>query len=182
MSINYCSNCGEPVRNRIPEGDDRPRKVCDACGSIYYKNPKMVVGCIAEWEDKILMCRRAIAPQIGKWTLPAGYLESSETVAEGAIRETWEEAHAAVEIIAPFALFNLPFVDQIYLIFRARMMNLDFSTSPESSEVMLMTEAQIPWDDLAFEVIRKILQRYFENRSRGEFQFQMGDILRKSYI
>lgn len=182
MSINYCSNCGEAVRNRIPEGDDRLRKVCDACGSIYYKNPKLVVGCIAEWEDKILMCRRAIAPQIGKWTLPAGYLESAETVAEGAKRETWEEAHAAVEIIAPFALFNLTFVDQIYLIFRAKMLSPDFRTTPESSEVALMTESQIPWDDMAFEVIHKILQRYFKARPNGEFQFQMGDILKKSYI
>ncbi|MGD9212529.1 MAG: NUDIX hydrolase [Desulfobacteraceae bacterium] len=181
MSVKFCSNCGEKVKERIPEGDDRPRKMCDACGMVYYENPKMVVGCIAEWEDKILMCRRAIAPQIGKWTLPAGYLESAETVAAGAMRETEEEARAKVEIIEPFALYNLAFVDQIYFMFRARLLNLDFGPGPESLEVVLMDEAEIPWDNIAFEVIHKVLQRYFQDRSKGEFNFFMGDIRRGLY-
>lgn len=179
MSINYCSNCGDNVTKRIPEGDDRPRYICDACGAIFYTNPKMVVGCIAEWEDKILMCRRAIAPQIGKWTLPAGYLESAESVADGAKRETWEEACARVDIIEPFALFNLTFVDQIYFLFRAKLLNLDFGPGDESQEVVLMSENEIPWDEIAFEVIRKTLQCYFEDRSNGKFQFKMGDIKKK---
>ena len=139
----------------------------------------MVVGCIPEWEDKILMCRRAIAPQIGKWTLPAGYLESAESVAEGAKRETWEEARAKVEIIEPFALFNLTFVDQIYFLFRAKLLNLDFGPGPESQEVVLMSESEIPWDEIAFDVIRETLQRYFADRSNGTFRFQMGDIQAK---
>jgi ADP-ribose pyrophosphatase YjhB (NUDIX family) len=176
MPIKFCSNCGELVDKRIPNGDDRPRRVCNACGMIYYKNPKLVVGCIVEWKHKILMCRRAIAPQIGKWTLPAGYLESAETVAQGAQRETLEEAKAKVEIVEPYALFNLTFVDQIYLMFRAKLMNLDFGPGPESQEVMLLSEKNIPWDEIAFDVIDKILRAYFIDKSNGSFQFKMGDI------
>ncbi len=182
MSINFCSNCGNAVQKRIPEGDDRPRHICDACGMIFYKNPKLVVGCIPEWEDKILMCRRAIAPQIGKWTLPAGFLESAESVAEGARRETWEEANANVKILEPFALYNLTFVDQIYYIFRARLLSLYFGAGPESQEVMLMKETEIPWDEIAFEVIRRIMRHYFDDRSKGEFQFHMGDMEAKPLI
>jgi ADP-ribose pyrophosphatase YjhB (NUDIX family) len=176
MPIKFCSNCGESVDKRIPKGDDRPRRICDSCGTIHYKNPKLVVGCIAEWKDKVLMCRRAIAPQVGKWTLPAGYLESAETVAQGAQRETIEEAKAKVEIIEPYALFNLTFVDQIYLMFRAKLMNLDFGPGPESQEVTLMSEKNIPWDEIAFNVIHKILRCYFMDKSNGSFQFKMGDI------
>ena len=127
------------------------------------------------------MCRRAIAPQIGRWTLPAGYLESAESVAAGAIRETWEEAQAKVEILAPFALYNLTFVDQVYLMFRAKLLTLDFGPGPESLEVMLMSEAEIPWNDIAFEVIRKVLMRYFEARSKGNFDFFIDDIQAKSF-
>lgn len=176
MTVKFCSNCGESVHKRIPKGDDRPRCICDSCGTIHYKNPKVVVGCIAEWKDKVLMCRRAIAPQVGKWTLPAGYLESAETVAQGAQRETIEEAKAKVEIIEPYALFNLTFVDQIYLMFRAKLMNLDFGPGPESREVTLMSEKNIPWDEIAFNVIHKILRCYFMDKSNGSFQFKMGDI------
>lgn len=179
MPFKYCSNCGECLNQRIPEGDDRLRHICDTCGAIFYNNPKMVVGCIPEWDDKILMCRRAIAPQIGKWTLPAGYLESAESVAEGAKRETWEEARANVDIIEPFALFNLTFVDQIYFLFRAKLLNLNFGPGPESQEVVLMSENEIPWDEIAFDVIRKTLQRYFADRSNGTFRFQIGDIQAK---
>ena len=180
MSVNFCSNCGASVQKRIPQGDDRPRHICDECGMVFYKNPKLVVGCIVEWENKILMCRRAIAPQIGKWTLPAGFLESSESVAEGALRETWEEAKADAEIIEPFALYNLTFVDQIYFIFRTRLKNLDFGAGPESLDVTLMSEEEIPWDEIAFDVIKKIMRHYFSDRAKGEFQFHMGDIQPKT--
>jgi ADP-ribose pyrophosphatase YjhB (NUDIX family) len=179
MPIKFCSNCGGLINKRIPKGDDRLRHICDSCGTVHYKNPKLVVGCIAEWKDKILMCRRAIAPQIGKWTLPAGYLESAETVAQGARRETLEEAKANVDIIEPYALFNLTFVDQIYFIFRAKLINLDFGPGPESQEVVLMTEKDVPWDEIAFDVIKKILKCYFIDKSNGSFQFQMGDIKAK---
>jgi ADP-ribose pyrophosphatase YjhB (NUDIX family) len=182
MPLNFCSNCGGTVSQQIPKGDDRPCHICVSCGTVHYKNPKLVVGCIVEWQDKILMCRRAIAPKIGKWTLPAGYLESAETVAQGALRETWEEARAHVDIIEPYALFNLTFVDQIYFIFRAKLMNLDFSPGPESQAVDLMGQTDIPWKEIAFEVIDEILQRYFKDRSKGKFNFQMGEIKASSLL
>ena len=134
MTMKFCSNCGLPVGYHIPDGDDRPRYVCDACKTIHYENPKMVVGCIAEWEDKILLCRRAIEPRMGKWTIPAGYLENAETVSDGAMRETLEEANARVEIISPYTLYNLTFISQIYFIFRARLMDINFGPTEESSE------------------------------------------------
>jgi len=176
--MNYCSNCGEKVSYRIPADDERPRYVCDACHMIHYQNPKIVVGCIPEWEDKILLCRRAIAPWIGKWTLPAGYLENAETLAEGARREAREETNADVEIISPYNLFNLTFINQIYLMFRARLIDTKFGPSAESSHVELVAEEDIPWDDLAFNVIRETLTQYFSDRPKGVFDFQMNDLSR----
>lgn len=178
--MKYCSNCGAKVDYRIPEGDDRPRFVCDSCQTIHYQNPKIVVGCIPEWEDKILFCRRAIEPRRGKWTLPAGYLENHETLAEGARRETLEESKADVEILSPYAMFNLTFIDQIYLMFRARLRKSSFGPTPESSEVQLIAEKDIPWDDLAFNVIRETLALYLKDRVDGTFHFQIGEISRHS--
>ena len=176
--MNYCSNCGEKVSYRIPEDDERPRYVCDVCHVIHYENPKIVVGCIPEWGNKILLCRRAIEPWIGKWTLPAGYLENSETLAEGARREAREETNADVEIISPYNLFNLTFINQIYLMFRARLIDTNFGPSAESSHVKLVAEEDIPWDDLAFNVIRETLVQYFRDRPKGSFRFQMNDLSR----
>jgi len=176
--MNFCSNCGAKLDHRIPEGDDRPRFVCDACHIIHYQNPKIVVGCIPEWKDKILLCQRAIEPQKGRWTLPAGYLENSETLAEGARRETLEEADADVEILSPYAMFDLPFISQIYLLFRARLKSSSFGPTAESSEVCLIAEEDIPWDNLAFNVIRETLVRYFDDRTEGVFRFQTGDLAR----
>ena len=175
--MNYCSHCGSPVVRRVPTGDDRPRFVCERCGIIHYENPKIVVGCIPEREDKILLCRRSIEPRFGKWTLPAGDLENGETVTEGAKRETLEEACATVEILAPYALFDLTFVNQIYLIFRSRLLNTDYGPGQESTEVRLFSEEEIPWDDLAFAVIRETLERYFMDRPTGIFPVHTGEIL-----
>ena len=176
--MRFCSNCGAKLDYRIPEGDDRPRFVCDSCQVVHYQNPKIVVGCIPEWEDKILLCKRAIEPRLGKWTLPAGYLENSETLAEGAHRETLEEADADVEILSPYAMFDLPFISQIYLLFRARLRDSRFGPTAESSKVRLITEEDIPWDDLAFNVIKETLVRYFDDRSEGTFRFQTGNLAR----
>ncbi len=178
MGMNYCSTCGAKVSFRIPEDDERPRYVCDTCHMIHYENPKIVVGCIPEWEGDVLLCRRAIEPRIGKWTLPAGYLENAETLAEGARREAFEETNADVEIISPHSLFNLTFINQIYLMFRARLIDTNFGPSPESSHVELVAEKDIPWDDLAFNVIREALILYFKDRSEGAFSFQMRDLSR----
>lgn len=139
----------------------------------------MVVGCIPEVENKILMCCRAIEPCAGKWTLPAGYLENGETVAAGAVRETYEEARARVEIIAPYAIYNISHVSQIYLMFRARLLDNDFKPGSESREVRLFSEQEIPWCEIAFSVITKTLKNYFRDRARGEFPFHIGDVLPK---
>lgn len=179
MTMKFCSNCGSPVGYHIPDGDDRPRYVCDACKTIHYENPKMVVGCIAEWEDKILLCRRAIEPGMGKWTIPAGYLENAETVSDGAMRETLEEANARVEIISPYTLYNLTFISQIYFIFRARLMDIDFGPTEESSEVKLLAEKDIPWDQIAFDVIRQTLVSYFKDRPGCVFGFRIVDITQR---
>ncbi len=174
--MNFCPDCAAPLTRRIPEGDDRLRNVCDACGKIHYENPKVVVGCIPEWKGRILMCRRAITPRMGKWTLPAGYLENGESVAVGAERETREETGATVKIVAAYTLFNLPFVNQIYLMFRARMLSADFSAGTESLEVALFPEARIPWKEIAFTVVEQTLRRFFADRAAGLFPFFMADI------
>jgi ADP-ribose pyrophosphatase YjhB (NUDIX family) len=174
--MNFCPDCAAPLAHRIPEGDDRLRDVCDACGKIHYQNPKLVVGCLPEWQGRILMCRRAIEPRIGKWTVPAGYLENGETVAAGAERETREEAGAAVHIVAPYTLYNLVFVNQIYLMFRAKLLSADFAPGTESLEVALFEEAEIPWSEIAFAVVEQTLRRFFADRAAGQFPFFMGDI------
>jgi len=155
--MNFCSHCGQPVTLRIPVGDTLPRHVCDACGTIHYQNPKIVTGCIPEWEDRLLLCRRAIEPRRGLWTLPAGFMENGETTAEGAARETLEEALARVEIDRLYALFNIPHINQVYLMFRARLLDLEFAPGPESLEVALFREDEIPWQELAFPVVQETL-------------------------
>ena len=177
--MNYCSNCGHSLTYSTPPGDDRSRYCCDSCGAIHYQNPTMVVGCIPEIQDQILLCRRAIEPCYGKWTLPAGYLENGETVAAGAERETYEEARAKVEILEPYALYNICYVNQIYLMFRARLVDHKFGVGNESLEVKLFSEDEIPWDEIAFQVIRETLVQYVKDRPSGIFPFYIGDILKK---
>ncbi len=174
--MKYCSNCGTRVDLRVPEGDTLPRYVCSACSAIHYQNPKIVVGCIPEWEDRILLCRRAIEPRHGLWTLPAGFMENAETLVQGAARETLEEANARVEMGALYAIYSLPHINQVHVLFRAQLLDLDFKPGIESLDVRLFGEAEIPWDTLAFRVIREPLQRYFEERRDGELGFHMGTI------
>lgn len=176
-NMNFCSDCGEKVSLRIPDGDNVPRYVCDACATIHYQNPKMVVGCIPEWGDQILLCRRAIEPRYGLWTLPAGFMENGETAADGAARETLEEAGARVTIDQLYTFLNLPNISQIYVMFRGTMHDLDFAAGTESLEVKLFSEDQIPWKELAFRTIKVTLEKYFADRKNGSFGFYMGDIL-----
>ncbi len=180
MNIHYCTQCGSTVETRIPSGDERARQVCTVCGNIHYQNPKMVVGCIPEYENHILLCRRDIEPRRGKWTLPAGFLENGESVREGAMRETNEEARVRVKIIAPYRLFDLVFVNQMYLMFRARILVPEFGPTRESSEVKLVHEKDIPWDDIAFPVIQKTLLHYFRDRKTGAFEFQSLELAKPS--
>lgn len=153
--MKYCSSCGSAVARRIPSGDNRERFVCDACGTIHYQNPKIVTGCLPVYEDRVLLCRRAIAPRMGLWTLPAGFLENGETSTQGAIRETFEEACANVAVEGLYTVFNLPHISQVYMFFRAALLNLDFAPGWESTDVKLFHEHEIPWDELAFPVDRK---------------------------
>lgn len=176
--MKFCTQCAAPLERRIPDGDSLPRYVCPACGAIHYTNPKLVVGCIPQWEDRILLCRRAIEPRKGLWTLPAGFLEDHETTLEGAARETLEEASARVEVTELYALFNLPHVNQVYLMFRARLLDLDYGPGPESLEVALYDEGGIPWGDIAFPVIEQTLRLYFADRRTGRFRLHIGNIRR----
>jgi ADP-ribose pyrophosphatase YjhB (NUDIX family) len=175
--MNFCSNCGDKIAFRVPPGDNLPRHVCDACGSIFYQNPRVVVGCVPEWEDRVLLCRRAIEPRHGKWTLPAGFMENGETTQQGAARETLEEACARVEVGSLYTLFNLPHINQVYVMFRGRLMDLDYAAGTESLEVRLFREEEIPWDELAFITIRETLKCYYADRKAGAFGFHVRDVV-----
>jgi len=174
--MNFCSNCGARVAFRIPDGDTLPRYVCDACGTIHYQNPKMVVGCIPEWDGRILLCKRGIEPRYGLWTLPAGFLENGETAPDGALRETLEEANARVELGPLYTFISLPHISQVYVMFRARLLDLDFGAGTESLEVRLFGEAQIPWAHLAFRTMSFTLEHYFADRAKGAFGTHTGTI------
>ncbi|HSN20543.1 MAG TPA: NUDIX domain-containing protein [Usitatibacter sp.] len=160
----------------MPEGDTLNRAVCDACGAIQYENPKIVVGSIPVRGDRILICRRAIEPRYGLWTLPAGFMENEETAAEGAMREAMEEAHAQVQIEELYTVFSVPHISQVHMMFRASLLNDDFRAGTESLEVKLVTAEEIPWHELAFTVVRRTLEHFLEDRERGVFVPRFGDI------
>lgn len=154
---------------RIPADDVLPRHVCPQCATIHYRNPKLVVGCIAEWQDRILLCRRAIEPGYGLWTLPAGFMENGESTQQAAARETLEEACARVEIDALFSLISIPGIDQVHLFYRARLLDMAFSPGTESLETRLFSETEIPWDKLAFRSVRRCIEAYLADRRSGRF-------------
>lgn len=167
--MRFCSHCGGPVALRVPDGDDRPRHVCQLCHWVHYDNPKVVVGCIPEWQGRVLLCRRAIEPRLGYWTLPAGFLEHGETSAEAAAREAMEEANIRVEISDLFAMFDIPRIGQLYLMFRAKLLSPEHHPGRESLEVALFSEEEIPWGDIAFPSIERTLVLYFADRRAGAY-------------
>jgi ADP-ribose pyrophosphatase YjhB (NUDIX family) len=175
--MKFCSNCGAPVVLKVPAGDNLPRHVCEACETIHYQNPKMVIGCIPEWADRILLCRRAIEPRHGLWTVPAGFMENGETVAQAALRETLEEANARVELAEMYSVISVPHVNQVHIFYRARLLDLDFRPGAESLEVQLFAEAEIPWQEIAFRTIATTLRHYFADRKVGAYGFHAGEIL-----
>jgi ADP-ribose pyrophosphatase YjhB (NUDIX family) len=178
--MKYCSACGsDRIERRIPPGDNVPRFVCDACGAVHYQNPKVVVGCLPEWEGRVLMCRRSIEPRYGLWTLPAGFLENNETIHAGALRETEEEARARVEIGALYTMISLPQISQLYVIFRAQLLDLDFAPGPESLEVRLFHEHEVPWEEVAFRTIGRTLRNYFMDRKLGAFPTRVSTMERR---
>lgn len=166
-SIRFCIRCGQPVTRQVPRGDYLPRHVCAACGHIHYLNPKLVVGCVPEWQGRVLICKRAIEPRLGFWTVPAGFMENGETTEQAAKRETLEEAEARVEILAPLALVNVPHISQVHLMFRARLLDGKYGVGQESLETRLVDEAEIPWEGLAFPSVRFTLERYFADCANG---------------
>jgi len=181
--VKYCSACGSSeVTVRVPVGDHMPRHVCSACGVIHYQNPKVVVGCLPEWESRVLLCKRAIEPRHGLWTLPAGFLENGEAITAGAARETLEEASARVDIGELYTMISLPQINQIYVMFRARLVDLDFRPGPESLEVRLFHEDEVPWDRLAFRTIGRTLRNYFLDRKLGRFPVHVSTLVRKQGI
>ncbi len=174
--MKYCSECGASVAQKIPDGDDRPRHVCEACDTIHYQNPRIIAGCIPVYEGRVLLCRRAIEPRKGYWTLPAGFMENAETVEEAAARETWEEACAKVDLDGIFSVFSVKHINQVHMFFRATMPNAEFAPGAESLETELFAEEDIPWEELAFPTVIKTLRYYFSDRASGEFPVRVRDI------
>ncbi len=177
QAINYCPDCGGTTESKIPDGDTHPRAVCSACGIIHYQNPKVVTGTLPVWGDKVLLCKRAIEPRAGYWTLPAGFMENEESVDQGAARETMEEANAEVTDMQLYTVFSIPRISQIYMIFRANLTAEDaFYPGEESLETALFTEDEIPWNDIAFKMIKRSLEYYFRDRKHGQFGLYVEDI------
>ena len=176
--MKFCPACGQSVSLRVPPGDNRERFVCNGCGAIHYQNPRNVVGTIPIWDGKVLLCRRAIEPRYGFWTLPAGFMEIGETTAQAAARETREEAGARVEVQELFALLNVPHVQQVHLFYRARLLDADLAAGNESLDVRLFDEAEVPWEELAFPTVGQTLRFYFADRAAGRFTLHTGDIFR----
>ena len=175
--MKYCNQCGDPVLIRVPDGDNRPRFVCDSCQTVHYQNPRIVAGCVPVWDDRVLLCRRAIEPRRGYWTLPAGFMENGETMQQAAERETLEEACARVRDLQLYTLFDLPHINQVYMFFRGELADLEFSAGEESLEVRLFHEHEIPWDKLAFPTVGKTLKQYFLDRQEQAFPVRIRDIL-----
>lgn len=165
--MRFCSQCGSTLSQRVPEGDDRTRYVCDACGHIHYQNPLVVVGSVVTHGDRLLLCRRAIDPRKGFWTLPAGYMELGETVEEGAVREAWEEARARILITGTLAIYSVPRISQVQVMFQATLLDPAVAAGPESSEVALFDWDEIPWDELAFPTVTWALQRAMALRGQN---------------
>ncbi len=176
--MKFCSNCGATVAHKIPAGDSLPRYVCDACNTIHYQNPRMIVGCVPCWEDRVLLCKRAIEPRHGLWTVPAGFMENGETLAAGAARETLEEACARVEIASLYAVYSIPHINQVYLLFRAQLLDLDFRAGAETLEARLFREDEVPWDQIAFATVRNTLTHYFADHARKQYGMHVGVIER----
>jgi ADP-ribose pyrophosphatase YjhB (NUDIX family) len=175
--MNYCSNCGTArLAKKVPDGDHLPRIVCEECHIIHYQNPKIVTGCLPEWEDKVLLCKRAIEPRYGLWTLPAGFMENHESLEQAAARETWEEAHARVNCLNLYIVMSLSYISQVYIMFRASLQDLTFSPGIETLEVKLFSQDEIPWEQLAFPVIHRTLTYYFQDRLASQFPVHVGDI------
>jgi|TARA_X000000368_G_scaffold300769_1_gene239635 ADP-ribose pyrophosphatase YjhB (NUDIX family) len=177
--LNYCPNCSAKVSLKIPEGDNRERYVCDSCNTIHYSNPNVVVGTLPAFEDKILLCKRAIEPRVGLWTVPAGFLENGESLLQGAWRETKEETQAEVDMKEILTIFNIPQINQIYVIYRADIEDNSFGPTSESLDVQLFSYDEVPWEELAFPFVPKTINHYYECLKTKKFNLHTEDIIRR---
>ena len=171
--MSFCTACGHSTIEKIPLGDQNARKVCTHCGTIHYVNPKVICGALAIWDDKVLLCRRAIEPRYGLWTLPAGYMELFETMEQGAARETREESEAEVEIENLYCMYNIPRIGQIYVLFKTKIIDGKFGAGEETIESRLFEEHEIPWGELAFPSVERTLRHYFEDRKNNSFPMHL---------
>lgn len=174
--MKYCSTCGEQVEQKIPQGDNRHRYVCVSCETIHYQNPRIVAGTVPVMGDQILLCRRAIEPRYGYWTLPAGFMENSETTVEAAARETLEEALASVIMGELYTIIHVPHIDQVHMFYRATLTSDDFGAGEESLETRLFPLSDIPWDELSFPTVRRTLELFLEDHRRDQFPVHVEDI------
>ena len=174
--MKFCPQCGNKTVSLIPEGDNRVRDVCDSCDLIHYQNPRIIAGCIPVWEDKVLLCQRAIHPQKGFWTLPAGFMENAETLQAGALRETMEETCSEAKIIMPYTMFSLPHINQVHLFYLADLLDENFGPTSESMEVKLFSKDEILWNELAFPTVERTLKYYIEDSENNDFIFREEDI------
>ncbi|MEH6590237.1 MAG: NUDIX hydrolase [Halioglobus sp.] len=174
--MKFCTSCGSSVSLRIPEGDDRERFICTSCELIHYINPRVIVGCVPHYEGKVLLCKRAIEPRKGYWTLPAGFMENGETTQQGAARETWEEAMARVSNLELYRVFDVPYISQVYMFYRCDLDDGVFGVGPESLESDLYDEADIPWDEIAFPVVRETLKEFFDDCRQAHYPVRVSSI------
>lgn len=174
--MNFCSHCAHPVEIQVPAGDNRPRYVCPSCGTIHYQNPKVVAGTVPTYKGKVLLCKRAIEPRLGYWTLPAGFMENEETLEQAAARETWEEAHARVDDLHLYALYSIPHISQIYMLYLSEMEKPEYASGPESLEVELFAPDEIPWDQLSFKIVDVTLKHWVRDLEQGEYPLHRGEI------
>ncbi len=177
--MKYCSLCGSQLVKKIPEDDNRERDCCEACGMIHYSNPKIIVGTIPIKDNSVLLCKRAIEPRYGKWTLPGGFLENGETVSQGAFRETFEETNTEVEMGDLYAIFNVPQINQVYMLYLAKVIADDYSATSESLEVQFFKEDDIPWEELAFPFVPMALKNFFADQKTGEYPLTTHTIERR---
>ena len=174
--MKFCTSCGNAVALKIPQGDDRERFVCTGCETIHYVNPRVIVGCLPVHREKVLLCKRAIEPRLGYWTLPAGFMENGETTPQGAARETWEEARARVSNLELYRVFDVPYISQVYMFYRCEIDDGAYGVGPESLETDLYCEADIPWDDIAFPVVKETLREYFDDVRAGHYPVRVSAI------
>jgi ADP-ribose pyrophosphatase YjhB (NUDIX family) len=175
--MKFCMLCGNSVSQRIPEADDRARHVCDGCGHVHYQNPRIIVCALPCYEDKVLLCRRAIEPRYDKWTLPGGFMENGESTLEAARRETLEEACARIDVLALYAIYHIIHIDQVHMFYRARLRDLDFAAGAESLDVRLFAEDEVPWDEIAFPAVADTLRHYFRDLPARHFPLRLADVL-----